>query len=398
MPHPSAKSKPAERPLSVAYLCDQTPLDRPLYSGGNARMYDALRAHGCDVHILSNSWGLAEPIRKLIMAMPERYNLRLRWRLHLALAPIIARGVRRELSKGTYDVLFSAYSFQSLYRVKPPYPMTVVHTSDATPTVYKNSEVGASFGSFLSVSRWLDPLITRTERRTYSAADLLIWPSDWLRDGANETYGLDPARSLTVPWGANIDRPPSLGAPATMSPGAPIRLLFVGRDWYAKGGHITMAVLNALRADGHDARLTVIGTTPPEEVDRSYVSVHPNLNKSVPDERLLFEQLYAQAHFMVMPSMESYGFAFCEASAFGVPSLCYRAGGIPVRDGINGYALPMDTQPQDFVEIITRYLRDPAAYEALRLSTRQEYDDYLNWDAWAERVVDLLRARLPERD
>lgn len=379
------------RPPSIAYLCDQTPLDRPLYSGGNARMYDALRAQGCDVHILSNSWGLAEPLRKLVMALPERYNLRLRWRLHLALAPIIARRVRKELAKGQFDVLFSTYSFQSLSRVVPPYPMTVVHTSDATPTVYKNSEIGASFGSFFSASRLIDPLITKAERRTFNSADLLLWPSDWLRDAANEMFGLDRAKSLTVPWGANIGTPPAIGAPATMSPGAPIRLLFVGRDWYAKGGHITMAVLGALREAGHDARLTVIGTTPPQEVDRAHISVHPNLNKAIAEERVLFEQLYAQAHFLVMPSMESYGFAFCEASAFGVPSLCYRAGGIPVRDGINGFALPLGTDAAVFAKTIETYLHDPAKYEELRLSTRQEYEDHLNWDAWGARVVDLLR-------
>jgi len=354
-------------------------------------MYDALCEHVGEVHILSNHWGVAEPLRRLVMMMPDKFNLRLRWRLHLLLAPIIARQVRRELKAGQYDVLFSTYSFQSLFRVRPPYPMTVVHTSDATPTVYRNSEIGASFGSFLGLSRLIDPLILRAERATYRAADLLLWPSDWLREGANATYDLDPDTSLTVPWGANIQAPKADPNPPKLEPGQPLHLLFVGRDWYAKGGHITAATLATLRDQGIDAHLTVIGTTPPPEVDTTHLTVHPSLNKAIPDELALFTRLYQRSHFIVMPSMESYGFAFCEASAYGVPSLCYRAGGVPVRDGVNGFALPLGSEAPAFAEVITRYSHDPAAYDKLRSSTRKEFEEHLNWDAWGRRVAELLR-------
>lgn len=374
----------------IAFLCDHSPLNPALYSGGNTRIYNALQEHVGDVDILSNHWGLAEPLRRLMHKLPERYNLRLRWRLHLLLAPIIARQVRRELAKGHYDVLFSTYSFHSLYRVRPPYPMTVVHTSDATPTVYRNSEIGASFGSFLSVSRLIDPLIKRAETATFTAADLLLWPSDWLRDGANVTYGLDPATSITVPWGANIDTPPKDPTPPTITPDGTLHLLFVGRDWYAKGGHITAATLAALRAQGIDAHLTVIGCTPPPEVDTTHLTIHPMLDKSVPADLAQFTALYQRSHFIVMPSMESYGFAFCEASAYGVPSLCFRAGGVPVRDGVNGFALPLGTDAPAFAEIILGFSNDPTAYDKLRASTRQEFEDHLNWEAWGRRVATLL--------
>ncbi len=360
-------------------------------------MYDALHKHVGDVHVLSAGWGAAEPVRRAIMAMPDKYNLRLRWRMHLLLARIIARGVRRELAAGTYDVLFSTYSFQSLFRVVPPYPMTVVHTSDATPTVYRNSEIGQSFGTYFAPSRWIDPLITKAESQTYNAADLLLWPSDWLREGANETYGLDPAKSLTVPWGANLDTaPPAKPGPA-LSKSAPVQLLFVGRDWYAKGGHITAATLAHLRSTGIDARLTVIGCTPPPEVDTTYITVHPSLDKSDPSQMQTFAAAYETSHFIVMPSMESYGFAFCEASAYGLPSLCFRAGGVPVRDGINGHALPLNADAPLFADLITQYLNAPSTYVALRKTTRAEFAERLNWDAWGQTVNGLLRDHVAAR-
>ncbi len=378
--------------LKIAYLCDASPLDPGSYSGGNARIYQMLQENVGDVDILPLSWGMAEPLRRLMHRLPERYNARLRWRLHLLFAPIIARAVERAVAKGDYDVLFGVYSFHALKNVTVPDHMVMAYTSDATPTVYKNSEIGASFGSFFGPSRWIDPLITRAEAQTFQAADLLLWPSDWLRDGANQTYGLDPETSLTVPWGANIDPPAdNLGA-VTISRDAPVHLLFVGRDWYAKGGPNTVATMDHLRAQGIDAQMTVIGCTPPPDVDTDHITVHPMLNKSVPEELALFTSLYHRSHFIVMASMESYGFAFCEASAYGVPSLCLRAGGVPVRDGINGYALPMGSEPEDFAKVIADHIDDPARYNALRASSQEEYKTRLNWGSWGRRVKDLLRA------
>ena len=132
----------AERSLKIAYLCDISPLDENLYSGGNTRIYKALRKHAGEVTILPTTWFVAEPLRRAIMASPEAINLRLRWRAHLAAGRLIAMGVHRALKQQKYDVLFGAYSFQSMYRVRPPYPMVTAFTADATPTTAPITSVG----------------------------------------------------------------------------------------------------------------------------------------------------------------------------------------------------------------------------------------------------------------
>ena len=116
-----------------------------------------------------------------------------------------------------------------------------------------------------------------------------------------------------------------------------------------------------------------------------------------PPRAALFQQLYARSHFVVQPSYESYGFAFCEASAHGVPSLCLRVGGVPVRDGVNGFALPPGSGAEAFAARIQAAVADPAGYAALCRSTRAEYDQHLNWDAWGARVGDLLRDAVARR-
>ena len=386
----------ARKPLKIAYLCDQSPLDRNLYSGGNARIYDALQSHVGEVTILSQSWHWAEPLRRLIMATPDRVNVRARWRAHLALAGVIARRVEAELRRGSYDVLFGAYSLQSLYRVRAPEGVVTTFTSDATQTVYRNSEIAAAHPDMSRLARRLDAWIERCEGDALRACDLLLWPSDWVKDAAQARYELAPESSFLVPWGANID-PPAPPAAREIGPGKPVHLLLVGRNWFAKGGPLAFDTMQVLRARGIDARLTVIGCQPPPEHQNAYVTVHPQLNKAVPVERDTFNAAFAQAHVLLQPSYESYGFVFCEASAHGLPSLCLRVGGVPVRDGVNGFALAEGADAASFAELIQSQIDQPAGYAQLCQSSCSEYDTRLNWDAWGQQVAQLLDAAVARK-
>lgn len=385
-----------DRGLNIAYLCDFDPRDATLYSGGNARMLSALEAHAGDVTVLPQDWGLVEPLRRAVLAAPEAVSIRARWRLHLMLSRLIARRVRKALMADRFDVLFGVYSFHSLHRLRLPYPMITAYSSDATPTTYKHSPIGQSFGSWFSPSRAFDPLIEAAERRTFRSLDLALWPSDWLTGAVNTRYGLSPDQSMTVPWGANVPDPGSLPLDP-LAQGGPVEILLVGRDWTAKGGWTTAATVAALRDQGIDARLTVIGCTPPPEIDKTALTVHPHLDKSVPAELQVFHDCYRRAHFLLMPSMESYGFAFCEASAYGLPSLCLEVGGVPVWDGVNGHALPLGSDAGAFADVIRGYIGNPDQHAALRKSARTLYEDRLNWDAWGRTVARLLREAVNDR-
>ncbi|SHJ03284.1 glycosyltransferase family 4 protein [Wenxinia saemankumensis] len=382
--------------LRIAYLCDQSPDDHGSYSGGNARLRDALAARGAQITELPLHWGAAEPLRRAVQAMPASVRVRAFWRARLAAGGLAAAPVNRALRAGRFDAVFCPYAFHALLGVRPPPGTVSVHTSDATPAIYRDSEVGRHFGSYLRASRLLDPLIEAAERRVFRSTDLLLWPSRWLAEAATARYGLDPGRSLHVPWGANVPDPGPAEDPPRLGTG-PTRLLIVGRQWEAKGGPLVLRILQRLRAEGADVRLDVVGCDPPDARAAPGVTVHGHLDKADPAQFADFTRLFRSAHFLVMPSFESYGFAFCEASAYGLPSLCYDVGGVPVREGRNGHALPADARAADFAARVTAYLADPAAYDALRLSSRREYETRLNWTAWADRTLTLIRAAAATR-
>lgn len=377
----------------IAYLCDQSPLDPLSYSGGNARIYAALQSHVGDVTVLDPGWGRLDAVRRLIENMPDAITMRLRWRVHLLFARMIGRAVQKQLVKGRFDLLFGAYSFHSMAGLKVPPGMLTAYTSDATPTTYKRSEIGESYGSFLRLSRLFDPVILRAERKTFRRTDMLLWPTEWLKSGADLLYDLSDEQSLVVPWGANVPDPKPADVSPALSRGAPVRFVLVGRDWFAKGGPLVFDTVQHLRGKGIQAELDVIGVEPPEFHCADFVHAHGLLDKSDPEDMAVFEGVLRRAHFLFQPSFESYGFAFCEASAYGLPSLCLRVGGIPVRDGINGLALPKGASPRDFSAVVEDLLTDPGRYRRLRETSRLEYEERLNWDAWGERVDALLTAQ-----
>lgn len=363
------------------------------YSGGNARIHAALEKHVGDVTVLDPGWGRLDWLRRAIDAMPEAITLRLRWRVHLILARMIARSVQKQLVQGRYGVVFGAYSFHSMAGLRVPPGMLTAYTSDATPTTYKRSEIGESFGSYFALSRLFDPMVLRAERKTFKGIDLLLWPTEWLKSGADGLYDLSDAQSIVLPWGANVPDPTPSDVPPALSASAPVRFVLVGRDWFAKGGPLVFDTIRLLRDRGIEARLDVIGVDPPEFHRADFVEVHGLLDKSDPEQFARFETVLRRAHFLFQPSFESFGFAFCEASAYGLPSLCLRVGGVPVRDGVNGYALPRDSTAADFADKVAELVGAPGDYRKLRSSSRTEYEERLNWDAWGRRVDALLAER-----
>ncbi len=376
--------------LKIAYLSDQSPELAWSHSGGNARLYNTLQKHVGDVTILSTSWGAAECVRRLIEKLPFNIKLRLLFRVHLLLSPLISRSAAKELAKDDYDVLFCSYAFFCLSNLKPQQAMLRVFSSDATYWAYKYSKVGSAFGSFFSISRIFDRAIFRAERKVYRATDLCLWPSFWIKQAADALYDLSPSQSHLVHWGANIPPPEKSNLHIDNPIDGEIRLLLVGRDWVPKGGPMVVEILKALLARGIPAHLTVVGCVPPETDHHKNMTVYPQLNKEDTEEYETFTKLYRTSHLFVMPSYEAYGFAFCEASAYGLPSFCLDVGGVPIKDGVNGRKLPDGASSDDFVDAILEYTGDAEKYRLLRESTRSYYEEHLHWDAWGKKTYQLI--------
>lgn len=394
----------SQKRLKIAYLCETDPKHTWAHSGGNTRIFNALQKHVGDVSVLPSSWGILEFLRRFIHSLPLNIQLRLRFRTHLFLSRFISKHIEKIIANEKYDVVFCAYSFFCLSYLKLPENCISVFSSDATYTAYKNSQVGAAFGSYFSLSRRLDPLILKAEKRVYSQIDLCLWPSQWIKDAADRLYSLDDSHSKVVNWGAGVAPPVREELILDNPIEDEVRLLLVGRDWVPKGGPMVYDILNILVGRGVNAHLTVVGCEPPKHHIDKNMTVYKQLDKTNPEQLEKFTALYKNAHFFVMPSYEAYGFAFCEAGAYALPSLCLKVGGVPIvefdRDAAvgNGHALDADVDAVDFVNKIEHYLNTPKAYSEFRRSTRDYYEQHLNWDAWGKKVSALIDEKIEDRN
>ena len=160
------------------------------------------------------------------------------------------------------------------------------------------------------------------------------------------------------------------------------RLLFVGVEWERKGADTAIAVAAAMRQAGVETTLTMIGCLPPTGVRvPDFVNVVGFVSKRTPEGNRLIEQHFRESHFFVLPTRaEAYGMVFCEASAFGLPSLAPRVGGIPsiIEDGVNGWLLPTDAAPEEYARPMlrevarSRGLRGDGARQLRRVSRSAE--------------------------
>ncbi len=238
----------------------------------------------------------------------------------------------------------------------------------------------------------------RIEAAAIARADLAVYASAYAAASATDYYGAPPERVAVVPFGANLDAPPTAAdvdaAIAARAP-SPLRMLFLGGDWTRKGGDVAVLAADRLNAAGVPAVLDVVGVVPPPAAARPYVAVHGFLHKDVPAERARLERLMAEAHVLVMPvRAEAFGCVFCEAAAYGVPSLTAHVGGAPsaVADGVSGLVLGPRPAPAEIADALVRLMQTPGAYVSLARSARAHYETCLNWDVAAGTVAARLRA------
>ncbi|HEX8299778.1 MAG TPA: glycosyltransferase family 4 protein, partial [Rubricoccaceae bacterium] len=172
-------------------------------------------------------------------------------------------------------------------------------------------------------------------------------------------------------------------------------LLFLGVDWYRKGGDVAVQVADALNAVGVPTTLTVVGCTPNLDRPRPYVHLRGFISKATAEGRAEIERLLATSHLLMMPvRAEAFGCVFCEASAYGVPSVTTTSGGAgsAVTDGENGLVFEPRASAAEIAARVEALVRDTHAYRALARRSRATFEARLNWHA----ATGAVAARLAE--
>lgn len=304
---------------------------------------------------------------------------------------IKGRILDQRLAADGADAVFAPVSATLIPDLKTDKP--IIYVSDATLLLMY--DYYSNFADWSARSR---ARAVAQERASLQRADLLLFPSQWVAQSVIDDYGIDPAKILVTPFGANIDdAPPREVALAPRAPG-PLQLLWCGVDWVRKGGDVTLSAFDHLRKGGIDAKLTILGAAPETDIPAhlaDHVTVVPFLRKSDPAQYRRFQDIYLSTDILVLPTQaECYGVVFCEAAAYGMPSITTATGGTSavVVDGETGLLLPTDLDGPFLAQKLAELAEDPARLERMRVAARDDYETRLNWTTWAETVVPAITA------
>ena len=292
--------------------------------------------------------------------------------------------VERQMERADIDALLAITVDQLAAFVDTDLP--IIHHSDTT-----FAGLEGFYEQYSNLTRASSRNGHDIAQRVVERAALLTYPSTWAARSAVEHYGADPERVHVVPYGANLENPPPVEEALDVTARDRCRLLFIGREWERKGGPLVWETVAELRRRGVDASLTVVGTDP--GLDPDHVEVHSFLNKQIPEQAAIYDDVWRRSAFLFMPTRaDTFGAVYCEAAAKGIPAIATDTGGVAdaVADGVSGRVLPLSAQADAYADVIEAAWGDRAAYLDLVSGSRRRFESDLNWDVWGDRTAALI--------
>jgi len=381
--------------LKIAYITALDPKDKNAWSGTHNRISQTLQKCCGDLFYI----GPLETRLKHIPVIINHITTRLLGKNYntshnYILSKAYAKQINKKLKENKYDIIFAPAASIEIANLKVDIP--IVYLSDST------------FSLFVGYKKYCSNLLDKSikesnniEKSAINKADLLIYASKWAADSAINDYGADKSKVFVVPFGANLDKIPDKNLVLQRRKSEKCRLLFLAARWEYKGGDIAFDTLLELEKLGIDAELIICGAIPPEEYKHKNMTVIPFLDKNDEKQYKELEKLFLESDFLILPTQEeAFGIVFCEASAFGLPSIATDTGGVSgvIKNGKNGFMLPLEAKGADYAKLIKEIYLDDERYYNLVKSSRKCFEEKLNWDKWGKTVCKLINDTVDKKN
>lgn len=251
--------------------------------------------------------------------------------------------------------------------------------------------IGADVGRILLEERRLHPGIEpgletaaavedgiARDLRKWQLSDRVLVPSTYCWDTCL-ALGCDPAKLRLVPYGIDehwfdLETRPEPG-----------RLLFVGQVGLRKGSHVLAAACRELRRRG--CRFTCRVAGPP--ISRLDLPLYagPTYLGQVPRSQV--QEEFRRADLFVLPTLaDSFGLVHLEAMACGVPVITTPHCGSVVRDGVEGFLVPI-RDPLALADRLQQLLEDRPLRERMGRAARARAAAF-TWAHYGRRLSEAL--------
>ena len=380
----------SDKPLKIAYLSNNDPTDKKVWSGTHYSIYSCLKKLPAEVTIL----GPYEPkietfIGKIMTGLSQLiFKKRYNYRHSNLLAKAYGRFFNQKLSSGNYDIIIAPSATCELAYIQTKTP--IIYISDSTINLSLNYHKALT--GLLAFS---EKETRKIERLALDKCGKIIVSSNWAAKSLIKDYKYSNKIVEVLPFGANMELLPTKKVVEEKTVSQICKLLFIGVYWESKGGDIAYKCFLELLKMGIDAELTICGCTPPEYVSHTKINVIPFINKNSNDGMQKLYSIFLNHDFLILPTrFDCTPIVICEASAFGLISIIADTGGVSghLNIGKNGYLVPYEDKGLGYATIIVEIFEDKKRFNELKKSSRKEFETNLNWDAYKEGLRRIINS------
>jgi glycosyltransferase involved in cell wall biosynthesis len=256
---------------------------------------------------------------------------------------------------------------------------TIGHLRTAAVLYREEAELHPDFADSLPPAppAWLLERCTREALE----ADCVLAPSEYVRSTLG-AIGVSEERITLLPYGADTER----FTPAAARNDKIFRILFVGQLSQRKGIKYLLEAFRLLRLP--DAELVFVGHLVGSGQGLRAYQEHIRYIPYVPQTEL--PQWYVQADLFVYPSLhEGSALAIYEALAAGLPVITTPNSGSVVRDGVEGFVVPIRDTAALAEKILLLY-ENPELRRAMACRARARAEEF-TWAAYRKNLAALVR-------
>ncbi len=225
------------------------------------------------------------------------------------------------------------------------------------------------------------------EQKAYQRASYICTRSQLARHSIIEHYGIAPQKVAVVGGGVNFASLPKL---ESRKPDNPPTALFIGSDFYRKGGDLLLTAFVRVREQIPDAQLLFLTRDP---IPPNYLVEGVHCLSAAWDRNKIVN-LFRKADLFVLPSrLETWGDVLLEAMAFGLPCIgVVDDAMIEIIDHEQTGLLIKPESVDDLADALIRLLSDPMTSNQYGTVARKRVEEAFTWDQVAGRLVKIIES------
>jgi glycosyltransferase involved in cell wall biosynthesis len=223
--------------------------------------------------------------------------------------------------------------------------------------------------------------LAKREKQEWELADAIACGSQYVVDAIQSERG-PVHKCVVVPYGVEFQNAPS----QSRARNERLRVLCVATLQLRKGVQYLIEVARLLRDEPVEIRLigpVQISDEALNELKQAVTVVGQISRQQMCDD-------YAQADMLILPSISEGSATVCyEALASGLPVITTPNAGSVVRDGVDGFIVPI-RDPKSMANRISSLSRDRDQLDAMKRNAVASAQNY-TWECYGRRLVELIQ-------